>query len=153
MLALLNSYRCYSICAKDTRATRICETVKWFPDKLRMPIASDDLLRASLSDHQNLEVSQGRRIHELSIPHLTNNSSRSPIFSPTPGEQARAKLPPPRLEFLEPNPRRCKKVTFHSDVNSRTRTQLTPILWSRFCIISEGQHSMSAGPSHSRNCR
>ena len=47
----MNSYRCHTIYIKETGKTRICETVKWFPDKIRMPIASpDDLLRASLND-------------------------------------------------------------------------------------------------------
>jgi hypothetical protein len=33
----LESYRCYRIWLWETRATRICDTVSWFPEKLPMP--------------------------------------------------------------------------------------------------------------------
>ena len=47
----LESYRCYRIWLWETRATRICDTVSWFPEKLPMPLASsDDRIAASLAD-------------------------------------------------------------------------------------------------------
>ena len=47
----LESYRCYTVWLWDTRATRICDTLAWFPTKVTMPIASsNDLILAGISD-------------------------------------------------------------------------------------------------------
>ena len=47
----LESYRCYRIWIWDTRTTRICDTVSWFPTKVRMPETSyADTISASLQD-------------------------------------------------------------------------------------------------------
>ena len=46
-----DSYRCYRIWMWDTRATRICDTVSWFPSKVAMPTnSSADLILTSLQD-------------------------------------------------------------------------------------------------------
>jgi hypothetical protein len=47
----LESYRCYEIWIWETRAIRICDTVKWFPSKVNMPKSStEDLILTSLQD-------------------------------------------------------------------------------------------------------
>jgi hypothetical protein len=46
-----DSYRCYRIWMWDTLATRICDTVSWFPFKVAMPTnSSADLILTSLQD-------------------------------------------------------------------------------------------------------
>ena len=47
----LESYRCYKVWMWDTRAVRICDTLVWFPTKVRMPLASStDLILAGIQD-------------------------------------------------------------------------------------------------------
>jgi hypothetical protein len=47
----LESYRCYTVWVWTTRATRICDTLSWFPTKGPMPIASsNDLILAGIHD-------------------------------------------------------------------------------------------------------
>lgn len=47
----LESYRCYTVWLWDTRATRICDTMTWFPTKVTMPLASsNDLILAGVHD-------------------------------------------------------------------------------------------------------
>ena len=47
----LESYRCYTVWLWDTRATRICDTLTWFPTKVAMPLAlSNDLILAGIQD-------------------------------------------------------------------------------------------------------
>jgi hypothetical protein len=47
----IDSYRCYIGWMWDTRATRICNTLAWFPTKVTMPIASsNDLILAGIGD-------------------------------------------------------------------------------------------------------
>jgi hypothetical protein len=47
----LESYRCYTVWLWDTRATRICDTLTWFPTKVTMPLASsNDLILAGVQD-------------------------------------------------------------------------------------------------------
>jgi hypothetical protein len=46
-----DSYRCYDIWIWETRTTRICDTVSWFPTKIKMPLASsNDLILAGIKD-------------------------------------------------------------------------------------------------------
>ncbi len=47
----LESYRCYNIWICDTRAERICDTLTWYPTKVRMPASSsNDIIIACLKD-------------------------------------------------------------------------------------------------------
>ncbi|KAI2498398.1 hypothetical protein MHU86_16095 [Fragilaria crotonensis] len=47
----LESYRCYTVWLWDTRATRVCDTLSWFPTKVTMPLASsNDLILAGIHD-------------------------------------------------------------------------------------------------------
>jgi hypothetical protein len=47
----LESYRCYKIYTPSTRATRILDTVVWFPEQIPMPGASStDIIAQSLKD-------------------------------------------------------------------------------------------------------
>ena len=47
----LESYRCYTVWMWDTRATRLCDTLTWFPTKTTMPLAnSNDLILAGIAD-------------------------------------------------------------------------------------------------------
>jgi len=47
----LNSYRCYTVWSKDTRAQCICDTLTWLPHHVPMPNAtSDDYIIAGLQD-------------------------------------------------------------------------------------------------------
>ena len=47
----LDSYRCYTVWMWETRATRVCDTMTWFPTKAPMPIASsNDLILAGVQD-------------------------------------------------------------------------------------------------------
>ena len=47
----LESYRCYTVWLWDTRATRLCDTLSWFPTKTTMPLASsNDLILAGIQD-------------------------------------------------------------------------------------------------------
>jgi hypothetical protein len=50
----LDSYRCYTVWMCETRATRISDTLSWFPTKVTMPLASStDLILAALHDITN----------------------------------------------------------------------------------------------------
>jgi hypothetical protein len=47
----LESYRCYTVWLWETRATRLCDTLTWFPTKVTMPLASsNDLILAGIQD-------------------------------------------------------------------------------------------------------
>ena len=48
----LESYRCYTVWLWETRVTRICDTLAWFPTKVTMPIASsnDLVILAGIGD-------------------------------------------------------------------------------------------------------
>ncbi|CAJ1934140.1 unnamed protein product [Cylindrotheca closterium] len=47
----MDSYRCYRIWIYDTRAIRICDTVTWFPTKVRMPDSSSNaIIMSALQD-------------------------------------------------------------------------------------------------------
>ena len=49
----MESYRCYRIWLWDSRATRICDTLTWFPTKITMPLATTaDLILAGIMDIQ-----------------------------------------------------------------------------------------------------
>jgi hypothetical protein len=47
----LDSYRCYNVWLCDTYAVRICDTLTWYPTKVRMPASSsNDIIIACLKD-------------------------------------------------------------------------------------------------------
>ncbi|GAX19836.1 hypothetical protein FisN_11Lu298 [Fistulifera solaris] len=47
----LESYRCYKVWIIDTRDTRICDTLEWFPQHVKMPASSStDLIYSALQD-------------------------------------------------------------------------------------------------------
>ena len=47
----LESYRCYTVWLWETRTTRLCDTLTWFPTKITMSIASsNDLILAGVHD-------------------------------------------------------------------------------------------------------
>jgi len=47
----LDSYRCYTVWIRDTRAQRICDTLTWIPDQITMPTASSaDYIIAGIHD-------------------------------------------------------------------------------------------------------
>ena len=51
----MESYRCYKIYVKATRAIRICEKLAWFPEKIRMPEANqDEMIYAIFDDLRTL---------------------------------------------------------------------------------------------------
>jgi hypothetical protein len=51
----LQHYRCYTVWATETRQLRIVNQLKWFPQKIAMPIATPlDLLRAAIVDLQHI---------------------------------------------------------------------------------------------------
>ena len=68
----MDSYRCYNIWIWDSRATRICDTVSWFPTKVTMPLASStDLIVAGIKDihHALLHPSPGSPLAPLTDSH------------------------------------------------------------------------------------
>jgi hypothetical protein len=101
----LESYRCYSVWLWDTRATRICDTLTWFPTKIQMPLASsNDLILAGIQDivHALQNPSPGSPLSPLTDGHhhalreltniitslvpvaANNTSSDPPVTSPDP---------------------------------------------------------------------
>ena len=92
----LDSYRCYTVWLWDTRATRICDTLAWFPTKVTMPIASsNDLILAGIADilHALRNPSPGSplapltdSLHEalLQLTHVLTNIARPPNHSVAP---------------------------------------------------------------------
>jgi hypothetical protein len=77
----LESYRCYTVWLWDTRATRLCDTLSWFPTKVIMPLASsNDLILAGLQDilHALHHPSPGSPLapltdsHHNALLHLTS---------------------------------------------------------------------------------
>ncbi|KAI2500612.1 hypothetical protein MHU86_13833 [Fragilaria crotonensis] len=68
----LDSYRCYSVWMFDSRATRISDTLVWFPTQIPMPIASStDLVLAGIAD----------------IHHALSNPSPGSALAPTTASQ------------------------------------------------------------------
>ena len=68
----LESYRCYTVWLWDTRATRICDTLTWFPTKTTMPLASsNDLILAGIQDilHALRHPSPGSPLAPLTDSH------------------------------------------------------------------------------------
>ena len=68
----LESYRCYTVWLWDTRATRLCDTLTWFPTKVTMPLASsNDLILAGIQDivHALKHPSAGSPLAPLSDSH------------------------------------------------------------------------------------
>jgi hypothetical protein len=70
----LDSYRCYDVWVADTRTTRLCDTLAWFPSKVTMPIASsNDLNLAGIRDILEAlrNPSMGSPIDPLTDSHVT----------------------------------------------------------------------------------
>ncbi|KAI2506705.1 Reverse transcriptase (RNA-dependent DNA polymerase) [Fragilaria crotonensis] len=68
----LESYRCYTVWLWDTRATRVCDTLSWFPTKITMPLASsNDLILAGIHDilHALKHPSPGSPLAPLADSH------------------------------------------------------------------------------------
>jgi hypothetical protein len=68
----LDAYRCYTIWLWDTRATRVCDTLTWFPTKVTMPLASsNDLILAGVHDieHALQHPSPGSPLAPLTDSH------------------------------------------------------------------------------------
>ncbi|KAI2502091.1 Reverse transcriptase (RNA-dependent DNA polymerase) [Fragilaria crotonensis] len=68
----LESYRCYTVWLWETRATRICDTLTWFPTKTTMPLASfNDLILAGIHDilHALCHPSPGSPLAPLTDSH------------------------------------------------------------------------------------
>ncbi|KAI2494253.1 hypothetical protein MHU86_20271 [Fragilaria crotonensis] len=68
----LESYGCYTVWLWDTRATRICDTLTWFPTKTTMPLASsNDLILAGVQDiiHALQHPSPGSPLAPLTDSH------------------------------------------------------------------------------------
>ena len=91
----MDSYRCYNIWIWDSRATRICDTVSWFPTKITMPLASStDLIMAGIKDihHALLHPSPGSPLAPLTDSHtaalrqltevLTSIAAPTPVSTP-----------------------------------------------------------------------
>jgi len=71
----MDSYRCYTVWANETRSQRITDTVAWFPSKIPMPTTSSiDYIKAGIADI----------IHALQFP-----SPNSPL-APLSDSQSRA---------------------------------------------------------------
>ena len=69
----LESYRCYTVWMWDTRATRVCDTLAWFPTKSPMPLASsNDLILAGVHDilHAIRNPSPGSPLAPLTDSHF-----------------------------------------------------------------------------------
>ena len=70
----LDSYRCYKVWVWETRATRICDTISWFPTKITMPLASaNDLILAGVTDIVQAlsDPSPGTVLSALTDSHVT----------------------------------------------------------------------------------
>jgi hypothetical protein len=68
----LDAYRCYTIWLWDTRATRVCDTLTWFPTKVTMPLASsNDLILAGVHNivHALQHPSPGSPLAPLTDSH------------------------------------------------------------------------------------
>jgi hypothetical protein len=69
----LESYRCYTVWLWDTRATRVCDTLAWFPTKVPLPLASsNDLILAGIHDilHALRNPSAGSPLAPLTDSHV-----------------------------------------------------------------------------------
>ena len=91
----LESYRCYTVWLWETRATRLCDTLTWFPTKVTMPLASsNDLILAGVHDilHALQHPSPGSPLAPLTDSHhealvqlatLLTSLARPPAALPT----------------------------------------------------------------------
>jgi hypothetical protein len=91
----MDSYRCYEVWCISTRATRICDTVEWFPHHVAMPTpsatdlvltAAADLAKALQNPCPNyplhpLADNELHKIHELQTI-LHNRASPTPTTTP-----------------------------------------------------------------------
>ena len=84
----MESYRCYRIWLWDSRSTRICDTITWFPTKIVMPLASTaDLVLAGITDIQQalLKPPPGFHLpptHVSALKQLTEVLTAIPLSSP-----------------------------------------------------------------------
>ncbi|KAI2496471.1 hypothetical protein MHU86_18012 [Fragilaria crotonensis] len=123
----LDSYRCYTVWMWDTRATRVCDTLAWFPTKCPMPLASStDLILAGIRDilHALRNPTPGSPLAPLTDSHydaltqltsiltsiaaptrtLTNAPPTSPVTEPDLLEDVAVTDPPLRVVTNNPGP-------------------------------------------------
>ena len=105
----LDSYRCYKVWVWETRATRICDTISWFPTKLSMPIASsNDMILAGVTDilHTLNDPSPSAIVSALTDSHVTALRQLTSLLTGIlqTGNNASATPPPtPPLRVVTPN--------------------------------------------------
>jgi len=111
----LESYRCYSVWLWETRATRICDTLTWFPTKTTMPLASsNDLILAGIQDilHALQHPSAGSPLapltdsHHAALMQLTSilSTIAAPPDAPATRPPEPADTPPVVPPSVTPNP-------------------------------------------------
>jgi hypothetical protein len=110
----LESYWCYTVWMWDTRSTRICDTLTWFPTKTTMPLASsNNLILAGIKKdivHALHNLSPGSPLAPLTDSHhnaLTElksilTSIIKPDNEPPPAPSPLVHCPDPPLRVADP---------------------------------------------------
>ena len=134
----MESYRCYQVWIPETRATRIVDTLDWFPKQVTMPIASSmDLILAAardlatalqhpstnspLSPLEHSEVETLRQLQQILLNRQVQPSPTPPkpvsVVEPSPPTPEPAPLVPP----VKPS---SDKLEFAPDVHFQRKSTL-----------------------------
>ena len=129
----LLSYRCFTVWLWDTRATRICDTLSWFPTKVTMPIASStdlilagihDILQAIKSPSPGSPLAPITDSHNAALRQLSEiltslATPDSPTIAPSSSTPEEPNVPtPPASPLVPPIP--------HADAPLRVPTLISP---------------------------
>jgi hypothetical protein len=98
----LDAYRCYHVWIWETRASRNCDTLPWFPTKVTMPLASStDLILAGINDIVNAlnNPSPGSPLAPLSDSHVAKLQQLTTVLT-----NIIEPLPPANLADINPAP-------------------------------------------------
>ncbi|KAI2488787.1 hypothetical protein MHU86_25841 [Fragilaria crotonensis] len=102
----LDSYRCYTVWMWDTRATRICDTLAWFPTKCPMPLASStDLILAGIGDilHALRNPTPGSPLAPLTDSHYDALTQLTSILTSLAAPTRTLKGAPPTTPVTNPD--------------------------------------------------
>lgn len=104
-------YRCYRVYAKETSAERVADTVVWFPQHVRLPVASstDAAIEAARAlTHALLHPTPASPLSAISDYHRDALTRLADIFAdatappPAPTPNVGTQLPPPGFAALPP---------------------------------------------------